>query len=91
MSQDQVFIGALPDGTAVYAFLTTLYQEGIDEVLVELVELHWHRAGMLPPGYKRVRTSPLNDSTRIVADETRKDRIARIEQRMRDAAERREG
>lgn len=85
MSQDQVFIGALPDGTAVYASLTMLYQEGIDEVLADLVESHWHRSGMLPPRYKRVRISPLNDSTRIVADESRKDYIERIAQRMRKA------
>ena len=91
MSHGQVFIGALPDGTAVYASLTLLYQKGIDDVLADLVETQWHRAGILPPGYKRVRVSPLNDTTRIVADESRDGIIERIAQRMRDAADRREG
>lgn len=85
MSHGQVFIGALPDGTAVYASLAMLDQHGIEEVLAELVESHWHRAGILPLGYKRVRISPLNDSTRIVADESRKGYIERIAQRMRKA------
>lgn len=80
---DQVFIGSTPDGSAIYASPCLLEREGISAVLSELVESHWHRAGLLPPGYKFERVSPFNEATRIVPSASRKQIVEEIAQRMR--------
>lgn len=56
------FVGNLPGGEAVYATDELIAMRGMDELRRELVETHWWRAGLVPPGWHKVRTNLFNGS-----------------------------
>lgn len=61
------FIGALPTGEAVYASEDMIAQKGLEETRMELVDTHWHRAGITPPGYHKVVTGLSGETVLIKA------------------------
>lgn len=59
----------------MYASQNLIAQYGIDRVREELVDHHWLRAGMTPPGYYKVRTNPLNDEYVLVKAESQEEAV----------------
>lgn len=71
----KIYIGTRPDGLHVYADISLIAQRGIDEVRAELVEVYWHRQGLVPPGYYKVRTHPFNDDHVLVKANSHEDAV----------------
>lgn len=62
------YIGSLPDGKSVYVSDETLAIYGLDSCKAELVDTYWHRVGLLPPDYYKVKTSLSGDYEIIKAN-----------------------
>lgn len=74
-AENDVVVGALPDGRIVYASHNLIGQFGTDKVREELVDAAWVRAGMDPPGYHRIRTSPFNDNYILIRAKSPEDAL----------------
>jgi hypothetical protein len=73
-----VYVGYRPAKqgyTKVYASSTLIAELGFERVQEELVDVHWRRAGLIPPGYYKVRTRPFNDDHVLIKANSQEEAI----------------